>query len=348
MKTNMEREIFSQSELTDIIKNKYLIKDNNGYKINFGRKKFDFEEIKFIASGSSYNASRLGHKFFEAYTEKRVSFEYASEFISNTGRKIKKDTLYCFVSQSGETYDTRRALDIIKNEGGKTLGVVNNSNSAIYNACDYKIDMLAGKENSIAATKSFLAGVICLWLFAHLYSNLTVDYFTSLEECKLAIDDILSSRKDIDSIARIISKKEKLSLIGYNYGYILAKEGALKIKETSYIDTAAYPTGEFLHGHTAVLNKNKTLIEIVSNGSDFEENTLKKIKNDFNPEIICITDKETEEKNTIKFKPYKYDISKICAITVILQLLALKTAILTGADVDKPLGLNKVVKDTAR
>lgn len=339
MKSEMEKEIFSQSAVLKNIKETY-IKDG---KISFDID-FNFEEVKFIASGSSYNAIRLAHKFFENYTTKRVTFEYASEFISNLNRKIRKDTLYCFVSQSGETYDTKCALEIVKKDGGKTLAVVNNSNSTIYNNSDYKIDMKAGAENSIAATKSFLSGVFCLWLLALMasdYSRLSEIEKGFMESIK-AIDEVLSDVSKIEKAALYLYKKKKVSIIGYNYGYILAKELALKIKETSYIDTTAYPTGEFLHGHTAILNKNKTLIEIFTeNLSSFEENTLNKIKKDFKPKIIAITDKNI--KGAITFKKYETDIAKICAITVILQLLALKTALLTGADVDKPKGLNKVV-----
>ncbi len=341
MKTNMEKEIFSQTDVLKRIWEKY-VKDG---KIEFNFE-FDFEEIKFIASGSSYNASRLGHKFFETYTHKRVSFEYSSEFISNWDKKIKKDTLYCFVSQSGETYDTKCALDIVKKEGGKTLAVVNNSNSYIYNNSDFKIDVLAGVENSIAATKSFLACVVCLWLLSVSYSseyNIAKLPFV-MDEAIIATENSLKISNGIKDAAKTISKKEKISLIGYNFGYILAKEGALKIKETSYTDTTAYPTGEFLHGHTAILNKNKTLVEIYTDTlSEFEENTLLKIKQDFNPEIIAITDKKSDTKNAIKFNKYNYNLSKICAITVILQRLALEVALILGADVDKPTGLHKVV-----
>lgn len=336
----MEVEIFSQKDLIEIIREKYII-DN---KPNFDDFDFEFEEIKFIASGSSYNVSRLAHKFFETYTDKRVSFEYASEFISNTNKKIKNDTLYCFISQSGETYDTKCALDIVKKLGGKTIAVVNNSNSTIYNNCDYKIDVLAGVENSVAATKSFMACVIALWLFSINFSKDKIDINSSLDEAKNTVNDVLLNSSKIDLIADKLSTKNKLSIIGYNYGYILAKEMALKIKETSYIDTTAYPTGEFLHGHTAILNSNKTLIEIFTdNYSDFEQKTLDKIKNDFNPDIFEITDKITKNKDSIIFKKYNFEISKICAITVILQLLALKIALKKGLDVDKPKGLNKVV-----
>lgn len=340
MKNNMELEIFSQKDVLKNIWEKYTKEGTP----NFEGFDFNFEEIKFIASGSSYNAVRLAHKFFETYTEKRVSFEYASEFISNSNKKIKQDTLYCFVSQSGETYDTKCALDIVKKAKGKTLAVVNNSNSTIYNICDYKIDVVAGIENSIAATKSFLACVVCLWLFAIYSASSKTNIKETLDEAIKAIDDVLSNSLRIDNIAKILSEKNKLSIIGYHYGYILAKEMALKIKETSYIDTTAYPTGEFLHGHTAILNSNKTLIEIYTeNYSDFEKKTLDKIKNDFNPEIFEITDKKTTNKNSINFNKYKFEISKICAITVILQLLALKIAQNLNLDVDKPKGLNKVV-----
>lgn len=339
MKTNMEKEIYSQSNILKKIAETY-VKDG---EICFGGINKNYEEIKFIASGSSYNAARLAHKFFENCTTKRVSFEYASEFISNTNRVIKKDTLYCFISQSGETFDTKCALEIVKKEYGTALALVNNSNSTIYNKADYKINMLSGVENSIAATKSFLSSVFELWLLALFFANKKVSS-DEIKEAVQAVSDVLYDIEPVNRIAKKLSGKKKISIIGYNYGYILAKEGALKIKETSYIDAAAYPTGEFLHGHTAVLNKNKTLVEIFTNGlSEFEQNTLNKIKNDFNPIIYSITDKNKTGKNSVIFKSYNSEIAKICAITVILQILALKIALLTGADVDKPMGLKKIV-----
>jgi len=334
----MEKEIFTESEILEKIVKRY-VKDKGAFFPNIDK---NFEEIKFIASGSSYNAARLAHKFFENYTDKRLSFEYASEFISNSHKTIKKDTLYCFISQSGETYDTKCALQIVKNENGRALSIVNNENSTIYNNSDFKIDMLSGVENSIAATKSFLSSVFILWLLALYFADKPVPK-DEIEEAKNAIKDVLSN-EDIEKIAKKLYGKKKISIIGYNYGYILAKEGALKIKETSYIDVTAYPTGEFLHGHTAVLNKNKTLIEIyTTNVTDFEKNTLLKIKNDFSPTTYKITDDKKAGRNSVIFNEYSSNIARVCAITVILQLLALKIALFSGADVDKPKGLKKVV-----
>lgn len=338
MKTNMEMEIFSQGEVVRAVKEKY-IKNN---KIELGID-FDFKEIKFIASGSSYNVGRIAHKLFEAYTEKNASFEYASEFISNPNRKIDKDTLYCFITQSGETFDTKTALQIVKNGGGKTLAIVNNSDSTVYNLCDYKVDVIAGVEKSIAATKSFISCIVCLWLVALSYAK-DVDVVAEIDEAICAINDVLADTKGVDVAAEILCKKEKISLIGYDFAYCLAKEGALKIKETSYIDTTAYPTGEFLHGHTAILNKSKSLIEIFFTPvSQFEANTLAKIEKDFSPEVVAITDMDVQKAAVIKFKKYNYLISKICAVVVNLQLLALKIATNNGANVDSPDGLSKVV-----
>lgn len=339
MKTNMENEIYSQGEVLKTVKEKY-IKDG---KIELGID-FDFREIKFIASGSSYNVGRIAHKFFEIYTDKNASFEYSSEFISNPNRRIDKDTLYCFITQSGETFDTKTALQIVKNGGGKTLAIVNNSDSTVYNLCDYKIDVVAGVENSIAATKSFISCVICLWLVSLSFAKDNINATEELDEAICAINDVLADVSGVEAAAEILCKKQKISLIGYDFAYCLAKEGALKIKETSYIDTTAYPTGEFLHGHTAILNKSKSLIEIFfSPVSQFEANTLAKVEKDFSPEVVAITDMDVNKAAVIKFKKYNYLISKICAVIVNLQLLALKIAINTGANVDTPDGLSKVV-----
>ena len=344
---NMMAEISEQPAVFDYLINKY-IKDGKAdaeFPLNFG-------EVKFVASGSSYNCARLGQKFFENIAKLKTSFEYSSEFNANQDRAISKDVLYFFISQSGETYDTKCALDLVNKKGGHTFALVNNDNSYIYNTCEFKMNIEAGVEKSIAATKSFTGGVLCLGLLAlNAAQNNGIDiqeHLKDIENIKKDTECVINDTKNLDEAAGILSKLKSFPIIGYSYNFVIAKEGALKIKETSYIDVNAYPTGEFLHGHTAILNEYSVIVEIFHHSmGEFEKKTLDKIKKDYNPKIIAISDIEDtpDDKDflEIKFKKFNNEIITMLSSVMILQILALKIAKNLGRNVDKPLGLNKVV-----
>lgn len=346
-KCNMMDEIKEQPLVFEYLIKKYIEKDK--VRAEFP---LNFNEIKFVASGSSYNCARLGQKFFENIAKLKTSFEYSSEFNSNPDRLINKDVLYFFISQSGETYDTKCALNLVNKKGGHSFALVNNDNSYIFNNSEFKMNIQSGVEKSIAATKSFTGGVLCLWLLA-LYAaqNKGVDikeFVWGVENIKNDTLDVINNTENIEEAACILSKLKSFPIIGYGYNYVIAKEGALKIKETSYIDVNAYPTGEFLHGHTAILNENSVIVEIFHNSAgEFEQKTLDKIKKDFNPKIVAISDTEAygadENFLEVKFKKFDNEIITMLSSVIILQILALKIALKLNRNVDKPLGLNKVV-----
>ena len=288
----MLKEIFEEPSVFEFLVNKY-IKDGVVLECFHAR----FSEVKFVASGSSYNCARLGQKFFENIAKVKTSFEYSSEFNANQERVINKDVLYLFISQSGETYDTKCALDLVKKKEGHSFALVNNNNSYIFNNAEFKMNIEAGPEKSIAATKSFTGGVLCLWLMAlNIAQNKGIDikeYLTGVQNIKKDTEDVIKNTENIDKAAEILSGLKSFPLVGYSYNYVIAKEGALKIKETSYIDVNAYPTGEFLHGHTAILNENSVILEIFSHTTgEFERKTLEKIRKDFNPKIVAVCDTE--------------------------------------------------------
>ncbi len=355
-KCNMMDEIKEQPLVFEYLINKYI--KNGKIKAEFP---LNFDEVKFVASGSSYNCARLGQKFFENIAKLKTSFEYSSEFNSNPDRLINKDVLYFFISQSGETYDTKCALNLVNKKGGHSFALVNNNNSYIFNNSEFKMDIESGVEKSIAATKSFTGGVLCLWLLAlNAAQNKGIDvenHIKGVENIKTDTLDVINNTENIDKAACVLSKLKSFPLIGYSYNYVIAKEGALKIKETSYIDVNAYPTGEFLHGHTAILNENSVIVEIFHNSAgEFEQKTLDKIKKDYNPKIIAVSDIEAGTENSsygkfstgeefleVKFKKFDNEIITMLSSVIILQILALKIALKLNRNVDKPLGLNKVV-----
>ena len=347
MHSLMLKEIYQQKEALQRLKQFYFI-DNE--PVLPSKMRYDFNEIKFIASGSSYNAGLIGNYLFSKYTNKRSSFDYSSEFIKNCANNIKKDTLYCFISQSGETYDTKLALELVKSKGAMTLSVTNNPNSFIYINSDIKIDSLAGTERAIAATKSFLTSVVCVWMIA--VSFAIKEGKISLEEEKDFLDEAIKasietmkSEKEIKLLIDEIYDEQGLILIGEGFPYIISREFALKIKETSYINANAYPTGEFIHGHTALLNRNKKVIALLDETiSETELYAFKKMKDNFSPDIIAISPVKTDFKNTLKLNNYKSQIAKITALTVICQLLSYHIALKSGNDIDNPEGLYKIVK----
>ena len=220
----------------------------------------------------------------------------------------------------------------------------------------------AGVEKSIAATKSFTGGVLCLWLLAlQIAQNKALDikeHLKNIEKIEEDTNFIINNTKNIDRAASVLSGLKSFPVIGYSYNYVIAKEGARKIKETSYIDVNAYPTGEFLHGHTAILNENSVILEIFSHTiGEFEQKTLDKIKKDYTPKTITITDFDNDgaaagcggdsnDSITILFKKFDNEIVTMLSFLIILQLLALNVAQKLGRNVDKPKGLNKVVGES--
>lgn len=344
-KTFMESEIEETAAVLNNLIDRYII--NYAVAIDFPS---DFSRIQFIASGSSYNCARLGEKFFEDIADVNCSTQYSSEFLSKKKPKIDPETLYVFVSQSGETYDTLLAMKKVLKEGAKAVVITNSKDCTMNSMTHYSVYAFAGVEKSIAATKSFSACVLCLYLCAlrvaqNKAKNIS-KYFEDINSIFSDIQKVLDERKDVINAAKFLAKFKAFPIIGYDYYYILAKEGSLKIKETSYINTNAYALGEFMHGHIALLNKNNTVLAICSKDmSRFEYKTLRKIKIDYNPKIVCITDydKPLNVKSQIVVKA-KSEISHIFCILITLQLLALEIAKRLRRNIDNPKGLCKVVR----
>ena len=344
-KINMEQEILEQPAVIAALIDKYV----KNYVLVLDIP-LNVDNIKIIASGSSYNCALLGKRFFELISGVKTDVEFSGEFLCEKSRIIDKNTLYFFISQSGETYDTTSAAKIIKESGCKTFAIVNNENSTLWELCDYKININAGVENSIAATKSFSASLCVLYLCAiKIAQNKLKDvtgYMKNIKETQENIQNIINKTKNIDKAADFLAKYAAFPVVGQGVNYALARECALKIKETSYIDVNAYSMGEFVHGHVAVLNKIDTLIEIItSDFCEFELKTLTKIKKDYNPKNIVITDCDEyfEEKISILMPHCEDMLVRVLGVLIVSQLLALKIALKLKRDVDKPQGLNKVV-----
>ena len=343
----MESEILEQSEISQIILDSYLDKDGN---INIETPQ-DINRIIIVASGSSYHCARYAAELFGSISKIEARAVYSSEFLLNETIAHQDGILYVFITQSGETTDTNRALDRAKEFGVKTLCITNKENSTIWNASDYKVACHAGDEKSIAATKSFTSQLLCSTLlalkFAQDKSIDIYDYILDLKTIPSFIEAAYALHPKIKQLARFISKYKHIIITADGQSYALAKEASLKIKETSYLYTNSSILGEFMHGHVAILNnKNSVLIYILNDNFTYTAiKNLNTIKENYNPPICLIGNRTNQIKSTFNVNTEcEKPIVKTICIAVIIQLLALETALKLHRNVDKPHGLNKIVK----
>lgn len=346
-KSSMEIEILAQSKIIEQILSAYVDGENINIEVPDG-----IRRVILVASGSSYHCARYLADLFGKIGNIDARSIYSSEFLLKPVIECENDILYVFISQSGETTDTNSALSRAKELGVKnTLCITNNENSTLINAADYHIMCHAGVEKSIAATKSFTSQLICgILLVLQLSKKLGINITSYLRDLNDIPDIILQSyklRPKIKQMARFLSKYKYIVVCADGESYALAKEASLKIKETSYINTCSYILGEFMHGHSAILNNSKCALIYVLNGELYyiAAKNLNSLKENYNPAICVLGNKTNQIKTAYNInidcpKP----IVKTFGLVVIIQLLALEIALKLHRNVDKPHGLNKVVK----
>lgn len=351
-KTNMEMEIKEQSKIVPYILMKYINPENGEIKIDLPQ---NIRKIVIVASGSSYHCARFAVDLVEKISKIETRAIYSSEFLLKNLIPKDENTLYVFITQSGETSDTLKSVERVKNETSlPTLCITNVENSTIWGACDYQVACHAGIENGIAATKSFTSQMLCLILISlKLIENIEPESITkslkaSLFNLPAIIEKSLAKRGEIKYLAKVLAKKQVVVLTADGISYSLAKEGALKIKETSYKNISAAILGEFMHGHVAVLNEKKSMLIFISVDkiSERSVNNLNKIKQDYNPKIVIIGNGDERIKPDFHIKvESENEIQQLFANVVILQQIALETALNLKRNVDNPKGLHKVVVD---
>jgi len=312
----------------------------------------DITNIQFCACGTSFNSALACSYLFEREAKIKTSVEIASEF-RYKDPLLTKDTLFVVISQSGETADTLEALKMAKRAGLKTLAICNVDNSSIVRLSDYTLLTRAGIEKGVASTKAFATQVMVLWLLS-LYlaqSRRTM----SKEEIKKQIDVIIHIPKTViveDSLHEKIKRLSKRYLHGHGFFFIgrdlfypLALEGALKLKEISYLHAEGYPAGEMKHGPIALADSELFTIALMPSTLHYE-----KVKSNVeelsarDATILAISPLEFElADDFIKTKHSDHPMSEFFEMMVITQLLALEVSIRLGNDVDMPRNLAKSV-----
>lgn len=346
MTSVMQKEIFEEPSVVKNLLEKYVSLET----INLDMPE-KISNIVIVASGSSYNCAAIAAPLFIEYAQIPCHYEYSSEFVLQKKHFVTPDSLYIFVSQSGETSDTLNALRMIKKEGVKTMCITNAKDSTMWNLCDYRILSDAGEEISIASTKALTAQIFCsILVLLKIVASKGEDisgYLNTIRRLPAYLERIKSDSGKIREASKLASEFENISILGSKNYYPIAKEGALKMKETCYLNVTAYPFGEFMHGHVAVLNRNSIVIAIIDEeNAEFAVRNLKKIKNNYNPKIVCIT--SVQEINSGDINIYiktKRKIKAIFGALLTLQLMACNMADILGKNPDSPRGLSKVVKD---
>ena len=350
-KTNMEMEIEEQTKIVPYILMRYINPETGEIKIDLPQ---NIRKIVLVASGSSYHCARFAVDLLEKFSGIESRAIYSSEFLLKSVVPHDENTLYIFITQSGETSDTLKSVDRVKSISNlATLCITNNEKSTIWQKCDYKVACFAGVENGIAATKSFTSQMLCLILISlKLIENVngaeaTKHYKDSLIHLPIILEKALARRKEIKKLANRLKKENTIIITADGISYSLAKEAALKTKETSYKNISAAILGEFMHGHVAVLNNKSTLVYITVNKiSERSISNLNKIKSDYNPYLVVIGPSTDEIKPDIKINiECENEIQQMFANVLVMQQLALEIAQQLGRNVDHPKGLQKVVKD---
>lgn len=349
-KCSMESEILEQPKVIEGLIHKY-----NNVDFNLPE---NVEKIVLVASGSSYHCARFSADLLGEIAGIEARAIYSSEFNLKKVVPHDKNTLYIFITQSGETSDTLTALKRV-NEGFidnnrekyylDTLCITNKIDSSIWNLSKYKIDCSAGVENSIAATKSFTAQMLCVLIVAlklskHKGGNID-EYLNSLDRLPKVMEETMTLRKKIKHLARLLSKQHCVVITADGISYSIAKEAALKIKETSYMNINATYLGEFMHGHVAVLNNKSALVYIsVDAISHTAVTNLEKIRKNYNPAMFIIGQHNNRIISNFNISiNCENEILQMFSNVVIIQLLALEIARKLHRNIDKPKGLKKVV-----
>jgi glucosamine--fructose-6-phosphate aminotransferase (isomerizing) len=316
------------------------------------RELLEVRRIKILGCGSAYIAGCLGAQLIEGLARVPTHAEPASEF-RYRNPVIEPDTLYIAVSQSGETFDTLAAVQEIKRKGGRVLGVVNVVGSTIARECGRGIYLHAGPEVAVVSTKTFTCTVVAFVLLAlHLgrlrdlsptQGSRLLDALDALPD---QIDAILAREPEIAALARRLDGCDHAYFLGRAAGHAVAMEGALKLKEISYLHAEAYPASELKHGPLALISPETPSIVVMPRDDLFAKSvsTIEEIRARRGP-VVAIThpgELPVAVDGVFTVPPSVPEIDPIL-LNVPLQLLAYHVALQKGHDVDRPRNLAKSV-----
>lgn len=354
----MQKEIYEQPkaiiDTAEIFLNSGFVAENFGEQAGDIFKKIS--SIKILACGTSYYAALTGKYWLESIAKIRCDVEIASEY-RYRDVIVDKNELIITISQSGETLDTMEALKYAKAQGHTySLSICNVMESALPRNSDLTIYTRAGAEIGVASTKAFTTQLVVLFglavtlgkLYHHVDDEQEVAYFEDLRQLPGSIQHALNLEPQLITWAQKFAKKPSALFLGRGIHYPIALEGALKLKELTYIHAEAYPAGELKHGPLALVDENMPVVVIAPN-----DNLLDKVKANMQEvgarggELFVLSDLDSEFTKTDDIHlirtPRHIGVLSPIVHTIAVQLLSYHVALVRGTDVDKPRNLAKSV-----
>lgn len=316
---------------------------------------FKLSKIRFVACGTSWHAALVGSFMLEKYTGIPCQVDIASEF-RYRDPIIEPNTLVIAISQSGETADTLAAIRLAKKKGHKTLGIANVVGSTLTRETDGNIMTHCGPEIGVASTKAFMGQLVALYLLTSFLGLVRksvpkpklIELIKNLTHLSQWITDTLDCEKQVKDIAKEYCRSSNFLFLGRNLNYPIALEGALKLKEISYIHAEGYPAGEMKHGPIALIDEKMPLVAIVTKSHVYEKmlSNIEEAKSR-GAKVIAIAsmgDKMVAKKSDhVIYVPLVPEEFSPMINVIPLQMLSYRIAVLRGCDVDQPRNLAKSV-----
>jgi len=321
---------------------------------NFARELTRARRFIFTACGTAWHAGLVGEYLFEDIARIPTETEYASEF-RYRNPIIDDNTVICAISQSGETADTLAALREAKEKGAMAIGIVNTVGSTIARETDAGVYLHVGPEIGVASTKAFTGQVTVLAMLAaflgrrkHLSAANFNKFIAELDKIPEKIEKILQQSDNIRKVAENLAGRENWLYLGRGYNYPVALEGALKIKEISYVHAEGMPAAEMKHGPIALVNPRMPAVFIATHSSQYDKiiGNIEEVKARGGTIVAVLTEGDTELAKKCDFcftVPATVESLEPLLTIIPLQLLAYHVAVLRGCNIDKPRNLAKSV-----
>ncbi len=310
--------------------------------------------VVIVACGTSWHAGLIGEYMLEELMGIPVEVEYASEF-RYRNPIIEKNTMIIAMSQSGETADTLAAIREAKRKGAVVLAICNVVGSSIARESDCGIFLHAGPEIGVASTKAFTSQIVSLFLLTlHLRqvsgkaTDLDKEWVNRLKDVPKQVQTIFNNDKQIKEISKIYKDNSNILYLGRGYNYPVALEGALKLKEISYIHAEGYPAAEMKHGPIALVDKNMPVIFIATKDATYSKilSNIEEIRARGGKVIAIASEGDNEISKMVEhvlYIPETIDALTPILSVIPLQLFSYHMAVMRGCDVDKPRNLAKSV-----
>jgi glucosamine--fructose-6-phosphate aminotransferase (isomerizing) len=321
----------------------------------YAEKLKNVDRIIIVACGTSWHAGLVGEYLIEEYARVPVEVEYASEFRYRNPIINEKD-LVIAISQSGETADTMAALELAKEKGATIFGICNVVGASIPRTTDAGVYTHAGPEIGVASTKAFTAQVTVLTLMAFyiaqqrgtITQSKLVEYLTELDQVPELVERALTSNDHVKEIAERFKDSTNCLFLGRGSSFPVALEGALKLKEISYIHAEGYPAAEMKHGPIALIDDAMPVIFIATQNSSYEKvvSNIQEVKARGGQVIAIVSEGDVQVRDMAEYVieiPQTSEAFVPLLATIPLQLLAYHIAVMRGCNVDQPRNLAKSV-----